>query len=426
LSNKRRSVCFDLDPLATFITRQTCIAPVNIDAFANEFEKIKKSLKNIVEFTRIASKKEIDDFKITTWYPKDVKLPSNADRVYVDDLFYKENLIMLSHILSEIKKIEDKELRDLMLFAFSGILHRASLTYIKWKGSGGHSTIFQQYRYYIPKKPGKLDVWNLFERKCNSLKKIKHNSNQIIGDFFHEGRTFSVYCESAENIDSKIVKNSIDYIFTDPPYGAHISYLDLSTMYHAWLGLKVPVDKRKREAIEGGELRFQESHYLEVLQKSFEQMFFVLKENAWLSLVFMHKKTSLWYSIRDMMRYIGFKYVNTVVQPLSWASWHKKANPLRVLGESLIVNFQKSSSRTISVPMSLPLVNVIKNVAERVIYKLSGATTEDILHEVVSDLFDNDMFFDASSKSISDILVILESDFDLDENNLWQIRSERT
>jgi hypothetical protein len=92
-----------------------------------------------------------------------------------------------------------------------------------------------------------------------------------------------------------------------------------------------------------------------------------------------------------------------------------------VLGESLILNFQKSATRRIAQPMSLPMANLIKNVAERVIYRNGGATTEEILREVVPDLFDNDLFFDASSKSLGDILAILESDFELDENNLWQI-----
>lgn len=71
------------------------------------------------------------------------------------------------------------------------------------------------------------------------------------------------------------------------------------------------------------------------------------------------------------------------------------------------------------------MANIIKNVAERVIYRDGRATTEEILREVVPDIFDNDLFFDAASRNIGDILAILESDFELDENNLWQIRAER-
>jgi len=44
---------------------------------------------------------------------------------------------------------------------------------------------------------------------------------------------------------------------------------------------------------------------------------------------------------------------------------------------------------------------------------------------VVPDLLENEDFFDAASKSINDILAILESDFELGEDNLWQIKSGR-
>ncbi|OGN89874.1 MAG: hypothetical protein A2158_04540 [Chloroflexi bacterium RBG_13_46_14] len=281
------------------------------------------------------------------------------------------------------------------------------------------------YRYWIPPQLNERDAWDAFSASVQRVAKSKSESNKIVGSFFREGESFSVYNDSAENLLSYIDKESVDYIYTDPPYGAHISYLDLSTMWHAWLGLEVTDDMRSREAIEGGEQKFDEKHYLEMLGKAFEQMFYALKDDAWLSLVFHHKKTNLWYSIRDMLRYIGFQYVNTVAQPLSNQSFHKIKNPLRVLGESLIVNFQKTSTRKISQPMPLPLANIIKNVAERVILKGGGASTEEIMREIVPELFDNDLFFDAASKNMGDILAILESDFEIGEDELWHIKAER-
>jgi len=130
-----------------------------------------------------------------------------------------------------------------------------------------------------------------------------------------------------------------------------------------------------------------------------------------------------------MLRYIGFTYVNTVAQPVrpgtAEETFHKTQYPLRVLGGSLIVNFQKSTTRKIAQPMALPMANLIKNVAERVIYRNGGATTEEILREVVPELFDNDLFIDAASKKMGDILAILESDFEMGDDKLWQIRSGR-
>ena len=425
LTNRRCTICIDLDPLAVFITRMTCLAPVDLNAYWEAYRQVEQEMKPIVEFVRKAPLKELDDYELKEWYPKGVKLPSNADRGYVEDLFGRAQLISLAHLHSVIIKILNEQARELLLFAFSGVLARASITYgiDPRHAGGGDSGIFRVYRYWVPPKPDYRDVWDLFATRARLVANAKKRSNTLFGDFVREGKTFNVHCDSAENLLKYVDGGTVDYIYTDPPYGAHIAYLDLGTMWHAWLGFDVTNEIRQREAIEGGEQNFDESHYLEVLQKSFEQMFYALKDEAWLSLVFHHKETNLWYSLRDMLRYIGFNYVNCVAQPLAKQTFHKIKNPLRVLGESLIVNFQKIAERKISQPMSLPMANIVKNVAERVIYRDAGATTEEILREVVPDLFDNDLFFDAASQNIGDILAILESDFKLGEDNLWQIKA---
>ncbi len=341
LTNRRRTACIDLDPLAVFITRQTCLAPVDLNAYWEAYRQIEEAIWPIVEFVRSASAKELEDYDLKEWYPRGVKLPSNADRGYVEDLFGKAQLISLAHLRSAIMKIPNQQVRELLLFAFSGILARASITYgIDSKhAGGGDSGIFKVYRYWVPPSPDYRDVWNLFSTRARLVANAKKKSNALFGDFVSEGETFNAHCDSAENLLKYVDKGTVDYIYTDPPYGAHIAYLDLSTMWHAWLGLEVTDEMRAREAIEGGEQKFDEKHYLDLLGKSFEPMFYALKDEAWLSLVFHHKETNLWYQIRDMLRYIGFTYVNTVAQPLSKQTFHKIKNPLRVLGESLIVNF---------------------------------------------------------------------------------------
>jgi len=427
LTNRRRTICIDLDPLAVFITGQTCLAPVDLNAYWEAYRQVENKMQPIMEFVRNASPKELEDYELKEWYPKGVKLPSNADRGYVEDLFGRAQLISLAHLRSAIMKVPNQQTRELLLFAFSGILARASVTYgiDPRHAGGGDSGIFRVYRYWVPPKPNYRDVWELFSIRARLVARGKDQGNKVFGDFVREGETFNVYCDSAENLLKYVDRGTVDYIYTDPPYGAHIAYLDLSTMWHAWLGMEVTHEMRAGEAIEGGNQQFDEKHYLGILQKSFEQMFYALKDEAWLSLVFHHKETNLWYSIRDMLRYIGFTYVNTVAQPLAKQTFHKIKNPLRVLGESLIVNFQKTTARKISQPMPLPMANVIKNVAERVIYRGGGATTEEILREVVPELFENDLFFDAASKNIGDILEILESEFEVGEDNLWKIKSER-
>ena len=100
------------------------------------------------------------------------------------------------------------------------------------------------YRYWVPKQPVQRDIWGLFSIRARLVANAKKNSNILFGDFVREGETFNVYHDSAENLLKYVDKGTVDYIYTDPPYGAHISYLDLSTMWHAWLGFEVTDEMR--------------------------------------------------------------------------------------------------------------------------------------------------------------------------------------
>ena len=62
-------------------------------------------MKPVIDFVRKASPKELDDYELKEWHHEGVKLPSNADRGYVEDLFGRAQLITLAYLRSAIMKI---------------------------------------------------------------------------------------------------------------------------------------------------------------------------------------------------------------------------------------------------------------------------------------------------------------------------------
>jgi 16S rRNA G966 N2-methylase RsmD len=56
---------------------------------------------------------------------------------------------------------------------------------------------------------------------------------------FYSSKSCRIVQKSAAELVGFCKPGSIDYVFTDPPYGAYIAYLDLSTMWNAWLGFPV-------------------------------------------------------------------------------------------------------------------------------------------------------------------------------------------
>ncbi|MFH1956123.1 MAG: DNA methyltransferase [Patescibacteria group bacterium] len=436
LTLKRRAIGVDLSPLAVFITRETCIASIDLQNLDKEFLRIEKEIFPLVKFVREAKQNEIDKYEIKEWYPKGVKLPSNSDFEFVEDLFDKKQLIVYAKLLFLINNIKDFEIKELFRLIFSNTLGKANLTYMDnvVRGpEGGGPSIFGKYRYWRPKKSVIIDVWKNFSQRYKNIKVAKQESNKLFGqyfkepqkNFFKENATFWAIKESATNLSKFLPPESVDYIYTDPPYGAHIAYLDLSTMWNAWLDFPVLEEDRKLEAIEGGELKKSKENYIDLIFESIAEMAKVLKKGKYLSIVFQHKDVAFWNMIQESCQKAGFNYVNTVYQPTNTTSIHKKKNPLMVMGSQLILNFQRSDRVTISgikLKDESQIEKIILDTAERVVVDKGGlATTEDIYAQIVPNLLEAGLLH-VANRQYKDLMPILEKHFELDSSGFWQIK----
>ena len=421
---KRKAIHSDINPLANFICQQIAVSPVDLDAFRLAFDLIEADCKEDINEIYSLSQEEVEDIQIEHWYPRQIRLPKNADAEYIENLFTKRQLLSLSLLLHHIEEISNPIIRNLMRFTFSATLNKTNLTFSSTHGrlaSRGNSGIMHRYRYWIPPEPLDLNVWEQFEQKFKNTAKFKLETNINIGVFYEQN--LSVLNCSATNLSS-IAEESIDYIYTDPPYGQHIAYLDLSTMWNAWLGFEVNEETKQQEAIEGGDLDKSKQEYIDLLEASIEEMFRVLKFDRWMSIVFAHKDPAYWDAIVKSAQNAGFEYVNSVVQPSSTPSLHKRLNPLKVLSGELVLNFRKvRNPRTIAISrVGTDIVQLIKEVAELTIVKSSGASTEDIYNALIPKLLENGLLSQVK-KQIDDITPLLKQEFvfsDLD--NQWRIK----
>jgi len=392
----RRGWQVDLNPLANFIARQLAVSPVSLERLTEAFYDLKARCEPRIRRWRRAGEAELAEALAAYDYPRDVPLPRNADVRYVHELFTPHQLVSLACLRHEIRQTEDPTVRDLLLLAFSGTLAKTNRTFISATGrkpSRGGASIFSLYRYNVPKSPVELDVWEQFESRFGSLWAAKRETNELI-DGRYSGETFRVITGSATRLTGLVEPGTVDYIYTDPPYGGHIAYLDLSTMWNAWLGFAVPDASRGDEVIEGGDVGHSGQDYTQLLDQSIRGMFDVLKPGRWLSLVFCHRDLGYWYTIRESAERAGFHLVNTVVQPVDvvW-SVHRKKNPLKVLAGEMVINFLKpgvSARRRRKRPTSKgDLLRTIKLSAESAICEKGGATTEEILYVLIPKLLES-------------------------------------
>lgn len=428
LKLERKVFVSDLNPFAIFLTKAKC-SNVDLIKLNTHFEKIVSSVEKRCEEIEALTDDEAINLEIPYWYPKNVKLPSNADREYLHEIFTNKQLYQLSFIKSKIDMIKDSPEKDILLILFCGTLSRANIAYsLPDDGRSiysGDFTIFHTGRYRVPANITKLPVLPIFKRRFKDLYEAKKETNKYIsGDSL---KNFNAQICSATNLKKYLKDSSVDYIYTDPPYGGHITYLDLSTVYNSWLGFEVSEDSRKQEAIEGGELKQTKETYFNLLGESFSEMARVLKPNRWCSLIFHHKEPSLWTNIVETAREVGFEFKNTVVQHTKLPSWHKVDVPQSVMSAQMIINFiRKDSPSVFRINKDLTLDQLVLNVAEREIIKRHGANLEDIVNALVPELFMHNIVHNKSQTKTDYIRKLLITEFDYNPvSYIYQIRHDK-
>ena len=294
-----------------------------------------------VQWKKVSNKdlnlvKEIEKKNISYWYPKVELIPNSRINVKsgekVQDLFTKRNLLALSMILNEIEKIEDKEIKDTFKFVFTSALGQASKMVFVIRNRGRASETIKYTTpevgswatrgYWIPSEYFEINAWNCFEERFFKVLRGKEESNKLITKY-KEAKDFSQLNVDANilfkvqnvlELDKIIPPNSIDYVFTDPPYGDSVPYLELDYMWSSWLKFNpnfedeiVISDSPKREKTE--------EVYERMLKVAFDQIFKILKPGKYMTVTFHNTSINVWNNLLSACIYAGFDLEKIIYQP---------------------------------------------------------------------------------------------------------------
>ena len=416
----RKGINIDLNPMPVFIV-ESLITPVNLGELTEAFERIQTAYTK----NEPKSEDEIANALTKYTYPRGFKLPKGSDVEVVEDLFSKKQLAQLGYLKHLIKKEKGSVQKTLML-AFSSTLTKTNRTYHNSSSRGdnaGDSAAFRYYRYRIAADAVELDLFNSFSTKYKKIVSAKKEiAPKINASTIHNAQ---IVKGSATHLD--FIKNeSVDYIYTDPPYGKKIPYLDLSVMWNAWLDLPVTEEDYENEAIEGGEHGKSKSEYNDLMSKSIQEMYRVLKFDRWMSFVFAHKDPEFWHLIIDTAEKCGFEYAGAVAQKNGQTSFKKRQNPFTVLSGQLIINFKKvrKPKAIMKASLGMDISEVVMQTIEGIIAKNHGATLEQINDELIIKGLELG-FLDLLKKQYTDLTPLLLESFDYDEKTeLYSIKKE--
>lgn len=409
LMNDRRTIHIDLNPMSVFMV-QSLIAPVKPAEFSDAFQRVKTAYEKNVPETEDEIKKALKKYP----YPQGFRLPKGSDVAVVEGLFTDKQLAQLAFLKHLITKEKNENIQRSLLLAFSSSVNKFNRTfhYTRSEG-GGDSGPFRYYRYRIAPDPGILNLIDIFETKFKKVLQAKEEIQFKINEAT-EGNAEIV---KGTATDLKwIPKESVDYIYTDPPYGKKIPYLDLSVMWNAWLDLEVTEKDYDMEAIEGGEHEKTKDDYNKLIANSIKEMYRVLKYDRWLSFVFAHKDPEFWHLIIETAEQCGFEYVGAVPQKNGQTSFKKRQHPFTVLSGQLIINFRKvRNPRSImKAHLGMDIAEIVMQTIEGIIAKNNGATLEQINDELIIKGLELG-FLDLLKKEYTDLTPILLGSFDYNE-----------
>lgn len=277
--------------------------------------------------------KEISQRPVPFWYPRNIRLFYEDGRPFkkkeknnsVEDLFDKRSLIAHSMVYHEIGKIEDENVRDMMKFVFSSNLHNVSklnpVHQPRWKKKQHPSTSWIVHSYWVPYLRVELPFWFYFNERFEHVLKGKKESNKVI-PHYNEAKSFDelkadanilICTQSALRLfdaPAKVPNDSVHYVFTDPPYGGSIQYMELSTMWASWL--KGEKNDPRFDLNFDNEITINENqhkdfgYYHKMLKASFDQIFNVLKSGRWLTVTFHNIDIKIYNSIIKAAVLAGF------------------------------------------------------------------------------------------------------------------------
>jgi hypothetical protein len=188
----------------------------------------------------------------------------------------------------------DLRIRHMLMFSIDQCIWGFSVQNRFRAVTYSHANNYMTGVYYVPSSISETSPWYVLDGKIERLNKA-FQSNYA--------RSSGVVTGTGSTAFLQVPDQSIDYIFTDPPFGENIFYADLNFLVEAWYGVlsntnaEAIIDKAKKKGL---------SEYQELMRQCFAEYYRVLKPGRWITIVFHNSRNAVWNAIQEALQNVGF------------------------------------------------------------------------------------------------------------------------
>ncbi len=207
---------------------------------------------------------------------------------HVHHFYTRRNLIALS-CLHELVENEPKSIRDALRFWLSSYnsSHSTLMTRVVAKQDQDDLvlTSAQPGVLYISGLPVEKNLFIGLRRKMKTIRDAFATLSDLEGQ---------VEVRQGSSTRTNLPDESVDYIFTDPPFGGNIPYSEVNFISEAWLGRTTRIQD---EAIVSSSQAKGIAAYETLLTKTFHEMRRILKPNGKATVVFHSTQADVWHAL---------------------------------------------------------------------------------------------------------------------------------
>ncbi len=458
LKLNRKVIGLDINPMSYFIVKNT-MSEVDLQDFQDIFKRIIASIENkyaklyetvcpicnmksFVEtavweessikrirgvcswhgsFVKDAEESDAEIYKMCTdikdellengqiCFPTDIimKYVKRSGREKINELFTDRALIILSAIRDEFLKVQDIAIRDLLMFCFTSMLSNVSDMLPGDLDKSTYKSGWVISKFWVPKIHTERNVFHCINLRFKAIVKGKKELQGISAELAQIGIRDSADLPFIES-------DSIDYIFTDPPYGESIAYLALSHFWNCWLENLTDYDN---EIIIDPYRNKGYPDYENRIKLAFKEFYRVLKPECFMSFTFHNRDLNVWKAILDACNEAGFVLKNIVLQAQAVSSGTQGINRKNTLTGDFIYNFKKSiKDESMSSNLNIDSQSFIQDEIDNFISTNNGATPTELYEYLIPRIVQHRAYIDTNGNVI-DIEQILKKNYEYEKQS---------